>query len=278
VAEPPANLIHRGIGRVEVFDFAPDRLPALQRVLSEKGLPFSIHAPLTRPLNSDYPAVAVFFLSEDSRRRELSLAMLGQTVLDAGAWGAEYVVTHLNWADDTDDEAEAVRLAEESAERLSAMAQEMPVHIECGGYTGAFHQPRQFVELVSAHPSLGLCVDIGHLWLIAQARGRDFYRDLEVLAPAARSVHLWNARDMATYRRCHHVPLHPSQRPEDGWIDIPRALGILLEVSPGCRLIFEYREDGLPPARMQEGFAWVEELASEVHLGNDERRESRQDE
>jgi hypothetical protein len=139
---------------------------------------------------------------------------------------------------------------------------EVPIHIECGGYTGAFHRPKQFVALVSAFPTLGLCVDIGHAWLIAQARGRDFYHDLATLAPVARSAHLWNARDLATYRRLHHVPLHPSQRPEDGWIDIPRALRILLGASPGCRLIFEYREDDLPPVQIKEGFAWIEDLAA----------------
>ena len=162
MTEPPANLIHRGIGRVEVFDFSPDRLPALRRFLSELRQPFSVHAPLSRPLDSEYPAVAVFFLSKE----------------------------------------------------------------------------------------------------------RDFYRDLEVLAPAAKSAHLWNARDAATYRRLHHVPLHPSQRPEDGWIDIPRTLRILLGASPECRLIFEYREDGLPPAQIKEGFAWVAELAAKTALGH----------
>jgi sugar phosphate isomerase/epimerase len=268
MTEPHANLIHRGIGRVEVFDFSPDRLPALRRLLSELCQPFSIHAPLTRPLDSRYPAVAVFFLSKDPRRRERSVKLVAETVARARGWGAEYVVTHFNWADDTNDEEHAVRFAEESAAKLSVLAREVPIHIECGGYSGAFHHPERFVRLVSAFPALGLCLDIGHLWLIARLRGRDFYRDLEILAPAARSAHLWNARDAATYRRLHHVPLHPSQRPEDGWIDILRTLRILLGASPGCRLIFEYREDGLPPAQIKEGFAWVEELAAKTASGH----------
>ena len=264
MVESPANLIHHGIGRVEVFDFAPDRLPDLRLFLSERGRPFSFHAPFTRPPGFEHPAVAVFFLSENRYRRDESLSLVGRTVADAKAWGAEHVVTHLNWADDTDDEKVSVRLARESAERFSVMAREVPIHIECGGYRGAFHDPGQFVELVSPHPGLGLCIDIGHARLISASRGRDFYKDLETMAPAARSAHLWNARDMETYRRLHHVPLHPSQRPEDGWIDIPRTLEILLSASPECRLIFEYREDGLPPARIKEGFDWVEELASRV--------------
>ncbi len=267
MGEAPANLIHRGVGRVEVFDFSTERLPALRRFLEESGKPFSIHAPLTRPPGSDHPAVAVFFLSEDPKLREQSLDLVGRTVAEAGEWGAEYIVTHFNWSEDTDDEAAAVRLAHESARKFSVMSLEVPIHIECGGYRGAFHRPEQFVELVSDHPDLRLCVDIGHLWLIARERGRDFYRDIETLAPVAGSAHLWNARDKATYRRFHHVPLHPSQRPEDGWIDVPLALRTLLGASPGCRLIFEYREDGVPRAQLEEGFAWVEELARECVSG-----------
>lgn len=272
MAGPPANAIHEGLGRLELFDLAPEWLPLLRESLARSDRPFSIHAPLCRRPEFPHPAVAVFFLSPDSARREESFAHVEATLAQAKEWGGEYVVTHLNWVEDTEDEAEASRLAQAAAERLSGLAERhgVPLHIECGGYAGGFHGAEQFAALPGRLPGLGLCLDMGHLWLIARARRRSFYRDLEVLAPHARSMHLWNTRDFAHYQRHHHVPVHPSQRPEDGWIDLERALGLVLDRNPDCALIFEYTWSPSEEEWVREGMAWVASLA-----GRDPRRQSR---
>jgi sugar phosphate isomerase/epimerase len=261
---PPANRIHEGLGRSELFDFAPARLPGAREWLGRERRPFSIHAPLVRPPGFAGEPVAVFFLSEDRARRQSSFALVEATLGQAREWGAEYVVAHLNWREDSDDLGTAERLADDAAARLSGLSEEygVPVHLECGGYTGAFHRPEQWSALARQFPALGLCLDIGHLALVARLRGRAPERDLEVLAPHARSIHLWNTRGPDHYRAHHHVPVHPSQRPADGWIDIPRALGIVLGARPGCPLIFEYAWAPAEEAWAREGMAWVAALAA----------------
>jgi MOSC domain-containing protein YiiM/sugar phosphate isomerase/epimerase len=208
--------------------------------------------------------VAAFFLSPDPARRDLSFRVVERTLSEARKWGAEYVVTHLNWVDDSEDEAEAEQLAEDAARRLSSLSERYRVslHLECGGYSGGFHRAEQFAALAGRFPGLGLCLDIGHLWLIAGARGRAFYRDLEILAPQARSLHVWNTKDLAHYGQNHHVPVHPSQRPAEGWIDIERALGIVLEKHPDCPVIFEYVWLPSDEAWVREGMAWVAAVVS----------------
>lgn len=260
---PPANSVHEGVGRFEIFDFAPERLPALRETVTGDRRPFSIHSPLSRRRGRLEPAHAVFFLSPDPARRESSFVLVEETLAEAKEWGAEYVVAHMNWVDDSEDASEARRLAVGAARRLSQLSERYGVelHVECGGYSGAFHHPDQFGALAREFPALGLCLDIGHLWLIAESRGRSFFRDLETLAPHARSLHLWNAKDMAHYRRHHHVPLHPSQRPSDGWIDVERALAVVLERRPDCRLIFEYTWPSSEEEWVREGMSWVVSIA-----------------
>lgn len=262
--EAPANRIHEGLGRSELYDFAPDRLPEAREAAARDGRPFSVHSPLWRPAGFPFRAVAVFFLSPDAGRRELSFALVEETLAEARAWGAEYVVTHLNWVEDVEEEAEAERLAEEAARRMACLSERhgLPVHLECGGYTGGFHRPEQFSALAGRFPGLGLCLDLGHLSLVAGLRGRSLFRDLELLAPRARSVHLWNTKGLEHYREHHHVPVHPSQRPADGWIDIERALGIVLEGNPACPLIFEYVWPPSDEAWVREGMAWVAAVRS----------------
>jgi sugar phosphate isomerase/epimerase len=261
---PPANKIHQGLGRSEVFDFAAERLSSLRESLALDGRPFSIHSPLCRPRDYPHPAVAVFFLSHAPDRRELSFRQVEETLAEAQRWGADYIVTHLNWQEDSEDRAEAERLAAEAGRRLSDLSARfgIEIHLECGGYAGAFHYAEQFAALASEYPRLGLCLDIGHLWLIAQQRWRSFHRDLEVLAPHARSMHLWNTHDLDHYRRHHHSPLHPSQRPRDGWIDVERVLALVLEENPECRLIFEYHWSPWETEWVREGMVWIASLVA----------------
>lgn len=256
----PANAIHPGLGRFEVFDVTPERLPSLAVHVACSALPFSVHAPLVRRRPERAP-VEVFFLSQSPRREE-SFDDLALTLAAAARHHAEYVVTHLNWTEDTTSRPRAEALAYDAAARMAvqARAHRVPLHIECGGYSGAFHEAAQFVALARAFPDLGLCLDVGHVWLIAQARGRSAYRDMEVLAPYVRSMHLWAARDLATYRRHGHVPLRPSLSPADGWIDLRRAVAPVLAARKDCAMIFEYTWAPADDERVADGIAWASDL------------------
>ncbi|MFN8542757.1 MAG: TIM barrel protein [Candidatus Binatia bacterium] len=261
---PPAGLLHRGLGRVEAFDWPEDRLPELRHQLETTALPFSLHAPLARPAGYPHGPEAVFYLNDDPAERRRAWAILEHALGHARAWGGEYVVTHLAWGADSTDERRALALADEAAARFAALAAASGVRVlvETGGYTGWFHTAAQYAALAATDPGLGLCIDIGHSRLVADTRGRDFFTDLAVLAPHAQAMHLWNTRGLDHYRTHHHVPLHPSQTPAEGWIDVERALDVVLARNPDCALVFEYPYDTRDAARVEEGFAWVAAIAA----------------
>lgn len=265
---PAARLLHRGLGRVELFDLSasdmaalPVTLPALAAQGYERR---SFHAPVTRPHDFPYAGETCFFLNEDPARRALSYRLLDRTLALAREWGAEHVVTHLTYGPtDTADENLAVRLAAEACARIAGLSRDrgVPVHIEFAAYTDTFHRPDQFLAALEPYPELGLCLDIGHAYLGAEARERDYFDDLATLAPHARSVHLWNTRGRVHNRAYGHTPLHPSQRAADGWIDVARSLAVILAASPSAGIVFEYPVETLTP-RIQAGYDWVAGLLS----------------
>jgi sugar phosphate isomerase/epimerase len=267
VIPPPANAFHPGLERFEVFDVARSRLGALRTHLVCTALPFSIHAPLVRQ-RADRAPSAVFFLT-DSPERETSFTDLAATLEAASVHHAQYVVTHLNWTKDTPSERRAEALAYDTAARLVELSRRyrVPLHLECGGYSGGFHRADQFAALAAAFPELGLCVDVGHLWLIAQERGRSAYREIETLAPHARSLHLWAARDLATYRRHGHLPLHPALSAADGWLDLGRAVAPVLAARPESAVIFEFTWEAREARGVREGLDWAEGIVRRAASG-----------
>lgn len=265
-----ASFVHRGVGRVEFFDFTGPEFSGLQSTLDalarEGRERFSFHAPIVRPDYFPYSGVTCFFLSDSPADRELSFRLLDRTLECASEWGAEYVVCHLTYAPaDTKDESKAERLAEEAGRRIAEMsrASGIPVDLEFAAYTDSFNRPDVFAQVVRANPELGVCIDIGHAYLGALERGRDYLDDIAALAPAARSMHLWNTTGPEHTRRHHHTPLHPCQRPEEGWIDVEQALGTVLRESPAVNVIFEYPVAAIT-SEIQDGYDWIDDVITRM--------------
>jgi len=263
-----AGFIHRGLGRAEFFDFSEAQFAGLQDTLdamaAEGRERFSFHAPIVRPDYFPHSGVTCYFLSEDRGLRELSFRLLEHTLRAAARWGVDYVVTHLTFGPaDTRDEATAQRLAQEACGRIAAMsdAEAVPVDIEFAAYTDAFHSAEQFLHAMAMHPQLGVCIDIGHAFIGARRRGRDYLQDIAALAPRARSLHLWNSLGEEHTRLHHHTPLHPSQQAGDGWIDVEQALRLALGANPDMHVIFEYPVDDVSD-EIQAGYDWVAGLVS----------------
>ena len=110
--------------------------------------------------------------------------------------------------------------------------------------------------------SLRYCLDSGHTHLAALSGGFDLYAFAEELLPYLGSVHLWNTRGRDDYLAFHHIPVHPSQSPEEGWLDIPRLLEMLKDSS--SPIIFESGHsypEALGDYDYRDGVKWVKELA-----------------
>jgi sugar phosphate isomerase/epimerase len=260
---PPASLVHRGLGRVEFFDLAADevaRLGATVAAHAREGRGrFSFHAPIVRPAYFPASGVTAYFLCEDPARRALSFRLLDDTLARAARCGADYVVCHLTFgATDTRDERAAVALARRACARLAAMSRTygVRVDVEFAAYSHGFHRAELFVDAVTPHAELGICLDVGHAYLGALARGRDYLADVRTLAPATRSMHLWNTRGPGHTAAWGHTPLHPRQRPADGWIDVERTLATCLGARGAVDVVFEYPADD-PRVDVEEGYAWI---------------------
>jgi sugar phosphate isomerase/epimerase len=264
----PAGLLHTGLNRYEVFDFQEDGLGKLRAFIKEKKLPFSFHVPFFRPSYFPYAGITTFFLNDDPRKRALSFKLINSTMYYAKGWKADFVVTHLNWMEDSKNKQKVMRLANDTESRFCELADKynLPINVEFGGYSGYFHEPAQFVEFVLNHHLLGICVDIGHTFLISKERNRDFFKDIEIMSPHTKSIHVWNTKSIDHCKKHNHVPVHPSQKATDGWIDIKKTLEIILSGNRDCDIVFEYSQsyyDNIPN-KDKEGMEWVRDIVNGI--------------
>ena len=260
---PEASLLHRGLGHVEFFDYPLEAMDGLKLEYAElkkdgyKGLSF--HAPMPRPAFFPFAGVSCFFLNENPEHRALSFSLVEETLQHAQSWQADYVVTHLTFGKtDTRNPVTARDLANRACAKLAALSDQyaIPIHLEFAAYTRAFNLPEQFVGVVSQYDELGICLDTGHTMLGARLHGRDYLDDIRALAPQTKSLHLWNTRG----ENQAHIPLHPSQLPSEGWIDIEQTLKIVITCNPRIAIVFEYPVKRLT-SEVQAGYDWVETMA-----------------
>ena len=262
----PASLLHTGLDRYEVFDFQGDELGKLKTFINKKNHPISFHVPFFRPVYFPYLGVTTFFLNDNPQKRDLSFKLIGSTMHYAKGWKADFVVTHLNWMEDSKNKQKVIKLANDAKSRFCQLTEryKLPINVEFGGYSGFFHEPNQYVEFVADHHLLGICIDIGHTFLISKVRNRSFFKDIEIMAPYTKSIHVWNTKDMDHCKKYNHVPVHPSQKTGDGWIDIKKTLEIILSGNKDCGIVFEYNHTYYDkiPIKVKEGMEWVRDIVN----------------
>lgn len=264
----PAGFLHTGLDRYEVFDFQEDGLRKLKSFIKRKNLPYSFHVPFFRPSYFPYTGVTTFFLNDDPNKRALSFKLINGTMRYAKGWKADFIVTHLTWIEDSKNKQRVIKLANNTESRFCELADKynLPINIEFGGYSGYFHEPAHFVEFVENHPLLGICIDIGHTFLISETRNRNFFKDVETLAPHTKSIHVWNTKGLDHCKQYNHVPVHPSQKTNNGWIDIKKTLEIILSHNKDCEIVFEYNHtyyDNIP-GEVKEGMEWVRGIVNSI--------------
>ncbi|CUW37968.1 protein of unknown function [Magnetospirillum sp. XM-1] len=256
---PPANLIHRGLGRFEILDLNPamvEHIPSLCATMAEEGRTgLSVHLPVFRPHWAPQCHTHWYFLHADGERREHSFRLLEHGLAWASRLNADYAVCHLTFGEtDTTDPIEARRLAHAACKRIAAAARShgVMVDVEFAAYSDGFHSAEGFMEALADLPELGICLDVGHLWIGAARRCRDPLKDAAILASRIRSMHLWHGRSGLRERR----PLHPDNQAKDGWFDIPALLDTVLGQAPYPAIIFEYPVDRVT-SDIQQGYDWI---------------------
>ena len=258
-------IVGNGLNRGEFYNFPEEELPALKREIPSHNLAASIHAPLLRPEWYPDPPTWSFLCDVDKENRNLTMKMVLATVELAEDFGAEYVVVHFPTpASDAvaESQSKLKGIARKSCDWLAELSEKrrMPIHIEGVG-ASPFLTVEFLSQVLSEYPVLSYCFDTGHMQLAAQSAGFDLYAFAEEIAPYVGSIHLWNTRGAQDYQAFRHIMVHPSQDPEEGWVDIARVLQILAQRVHSVILEspLEYPE-ALGNYDYREGIKWVREL------------------
>jgi sugar phosphate isomerase/epimerase len=258
-----STLTEHGFRQLEIGFFDAQSLSLVMEFARREGLIYGFHDPLPRLPSFDYP----FLTDPDEEKRATTLDSLRRTLGTAAKYNALYVVGHLPsviWHPRPGlDEESIMALAQDSCSRLCPRSEEagIPILLENVGPNPYFYRAESFLEIFQAHPALRFCLDIGHLHLTALHTGLDPLDFAEKLSPYTGLIHLYNATQ-ETYRLYHHVPVHPSQRPEAGWADIPNILRSALSKAPSCTIVFEHTPQyPADEAFVAEGIEWAKKLA-----------------
>ncbi len=261
------GILSNGLRRGEFYNFPAEELPELKRQIKSHDIAMSIHAPLVRPDWYPDPPTWTYLCDMEEEKRRLSLKMIELTLQQAVDFRADYVVVHYpSPVHDTDgaDIDELHSIAMDSAYQVSRLGAEysMEIHIEGFG-PSPFLNTTFLKEVFGEFPTLKYCFDMGHLNMEARERGLDFRGFTEGLIGSIGSLHLWNNRGLADYRAYRHIPVHPSQIPDEGWADVHAVIEMLW---PSVKsVIFESSHDypqELGGYSYKEGVQWVKQLVA----------------
>jgi sugar phosphate isomerase/epimerase len=262
-------ILSNGLQRGEFYNFPEHQLAGLKKEISRHDLAMSIHAPLLRPSWYPTPPTWCFLCDIDEARMQLSLRMIQETLEMAVDFGAEYVVVHYptpSWTDISNVTYDEQRkTAWQGALHLAELSQKynMPVHIEGFG-PSPFLAVDFLAEVITEFPCLRYCFDTGHMHISANRDGFDLYEFAQQMAPYIGSIHLWNNRGLEDYLKFHHISVHPSQKPEEGWADIAQLLRLIISNNSSSVIILEsaiWYPEALGDYDFRDGVEWIKELA-----------------
>jgi len=252
--------------KLEVGFYDEETLPRVMDFASRQGLTYGFHDPLPRLPEDGYP----FLTDPDEEKRWRTLDSMHRTMQTAVHYHAEYVIGHIPsvlWEPRPAlTEEKILQLAHNSCDQLSSWSGEsgIPFVLENVGPNPYFFEVSAFVGVLEAHPRLQFCLDIGHLHLMSIYAGYDPLSFATELAPHTTIVHIYNATP-EMYRKYHHVPVHPSQRAEDGWADVLAIIGCVQQNTRNdLTLVFEYSPQ-YPASEefLKAGIEWVRDAVSQ---------------
>ena len=261
------GILLNGLRRGEFYNFPQDDMAALIEQIRHLDIVMSIHTPLVRLDWYPEPPTWSFLCDIDREKRELTMRMVGDTAQRAEYFGAEYMVVHFPSPPSQEapvDYDELRRIALESCYQLDLLSDRYGVSMHLEGIGPSPLINIEFLsEVFTEFPKFRCCFDTGHMSLASKREGFDLYRFAEEMAPYVGSVHLWNTRGVEDYLNFHHIPIHPSQRAEDGWVDIARVLKGLGAASNPFPLILEsppWYPEALGDYDYRDGVKWAKEL------------------
>lgn len=239
-------------------------ITSLLKLSKKYPIKITYHAPV---FHQSDPTVT-YYLNSNSRLRKATFDILETNLKMAQSLSTDHVIVHFTSKDIDEkiDDKGLYELANDSMRELNELSKkyDIPIHLEYSGYNNRFYKPKDWVEFISKNENLGLCLDVGHLFVSCQLHDMDYFKELKNMLPVVKSVHLWNTRGMEDVKKYGHIPVHPSQKPEDGWIDIEETIRQMLTHNRDIVINFEpdFKYRDLKYA--DEGIDWVNELVYNI--------------
>lgn len=261
------TVIDNGLKRCEFYNLPLNELSRLKQLIFKHKLDWSIHTPLFQIDWYPQPPTWSFLCDEDKDRQELTMKMVTLTTQYAEELGAEYMIVHFpspGSSQTNGDDDKIKNIARRNCNRLAELVvkRKVNVHIEGVGASPLINS-EFLTSILKEFTPLRYCFDTAHTNLAAIKYRFDLYDMYKELLPYLGSMHLWNTRGRDDYLTYHHVPVHPNQNPDDGWVDISRILQSLDSLRRSLPIIYEsepsYPKD-LGGYDYREGVTWVKEL------------------
>lgn len=258
------NFLAHDIERVEVGRISSRHYKKLRRFLESHPYSFGVHAPLPRPGNHHGLTHGRFH----QKKRQKLLRLAQETYAEADRLGAGYIIFHLPlYNEESIANLLSRRGVREVQETIMADCQFLRQLMRPGGppiYLEIMFLDHQamtidFLKNVLHTFNFGLCLDVGHFQgSMHRFPNRRLLDLINVFLPYVRTVHLYNTQG---YKGHEHRPPHPSQKPEEDWIDLPRVLSVLRRSRPDCLYVLEYaRKHAQDERYLEEGLDWIKQL------------------
>lgn len=249
--------------RGEFFNLPLEEVTTLMKELLSGDFARSIHTPLIKLDWYPDPPTWSFLCDVDKDSRNRTFKMISETLAHAEDIGAEYIIVHFP-TPSTDaageSEAKLLSIAWKSCDKLAELSVKSGIAIHIEGLCNSPYLADGFLPDVLGQYPLRYCFDTGHMNIASKINGFDLYEFAEGMAQFVGSIHLWNNRGREDHQTFRHIPVHPSQDPEEGWADVKRLLEIL---RPSYPVIFESPlsyPKALGDHDYRDGVKWVKEI------------------
>ena len=242
-------------------------ITSLLKLSRNQYIKVSYHAPVFHQAD---PRLT-YYINSNFRLREATFEILEINLRMAKSLPTEYVIIHFTSAsmpEENTTDSEIKHLATRSAKRINMLSEEydMPVNLEYTSYDSRFDLPDDFIEVVKDYPNLGICLDPGHLKIVCDDYGLDYFTELKKLLPYVNVMYMWNITSEKDMDKHGYIPVHPDQNPSDGWIDIEKILKLALSYNKDIYIIFEPNFKYRGEEYFQEGVSWINNIVSDFKL------------
>lgn len=241
-----------------------NEITSLLKLSRRFPIKISYHAPVFHQVD---PTIT-YYLNSNSRLRKATFEILEVNLKMAKSLPTEHVVIHFA-CKDIDGKADpklVTELAKDSIEKINNLSIKycIPIYLEYSGYNDKFYKPDDWINLIKNYPKLGICLDIGHFYIACQMYGFDYFEELNKMLPYIKVMDVWNTKGIEDLEKYGHIPVHPEQTVQDGWIDVERTLREVLLYNSNICIGLEPYIDYKGKEYVQQGIEWVNRIVNSM--------------